>query len=186
MVYTYAPGRGADHAISLLRDFKGMLTTDSYQAYQTLAKARNDVVRANCWAHVRPRFFDLARGGSAPIAAEALVRIGQLYAIEADIRGQNPQARLAARTEKSAPLIANLKTWFQGRLAEIRSSSTTAELSATPSPGGPASPASSTMAASNWTPTPSIAPCGPSPSTERTACSPAQTKAPITWPSSPR
>lgn len=127
VVYTYAPGRGADHAISLLRDFKGVLTTDGYQAYQTLAKARNDVVLAHCWAHARRKFFDLAKGGSAPIATEALARISQIYAVEADIRGQAPQARLAARMEKSAPLIAGLKTWFEERLAEVRGSSTTAE-----------------------------------------------------------
>ena len=127
VVYTYAPGRGADHAISLLRDFKGVLTTDGYQAYQTLAKARNDVVLANCWAHARRKFFDLAKGGSAPIATEALARISQIYAVEADVRGQDPQARLAARMEKSAPLIAGLKTWFEQRLAEVRGSSTTAE-----------------------------------------------------------
>ena len=127
VVYTYAPGRGADHAISLLRDFKGVLTTDGYQAYQTLAKARNDMVLAHCWAHARRKFFDLAKGGSAPIATEALARISQIYAVEADIRGQAPQARLAARMEKSAPLIAGLKTWFEERLAEVRGSSTTAE-----------------------------------------------------------
>jgi transposase len=88
VVYTYAPGRGADHAAGLLKDFSGVLQTDGYQVYQTLAKARNDVVLAHCWAHARRKFFDLAKGGSAPIAAEALARIGRLYAVEADIRGQ--------------------------------------------------------------------------------------------------
>ena len=127
VVYTYAPGRGADHAAGLLKDFSGVLQTDGYQVYQTLAKARNDVVLAHCWAHARRKFFDLAKGGSAPIAAEALARIGRLYAVEADIRGQSAEARLAARIEKSAPLIGELKTWLQERLTEVRGSSHTAE-----------------------------------------------------------
>jgi transposase len=126
VVYTYAPGRGADHAISLLRDFRGVLTTDGYQAYQTLANARNDVVLAHCWAHLRRKFFDLAKGGSAPIATEALARISQLYAIEADARGQNPQARLAARAVKSAPLVGNLKAWLEQCLTQVRGGSDTA------------------------------------------------------------
>jgi transposase len=127
VVYTYAPGRGADHAAGLLKDFSGVLQTDGYQVYQTLAKARNDVVLAHCWAHARRKFFDLAKGGSAPIAAEALARIGRLYAVEADIRGQSAEARLAARIEKSAPLIGELKTWLQERLTEVRGGSPTAE-----------------------------------------------------------
>jgi transposase len=127
VVYTYAPGRGADHAAGLLKDFSGVLQTDGYQVYQNLAKARNDVVLAHCWAHARRKFFDLAKGGSAPIAAEALARISRLYAIEADIRGKTAEERLAARTEKSAPLIAELKTWLEQSLGKVRGSSTTAE-----------------------------------------------------------
>jgi transposase len=61
VVYTYAPGRSADHAVSLLKDFSGVLTTDGYQVYQSLAKARDDVVLAHCWAHARRKFFDLAK-----------------------------------------------------------------------------------------------------------------------------
>jgi transposase len=127
VVYTYAPGRGADHAVSLLEDFSGVLQTDGYQVYQGLAKARNDIVLAQCWAHARRKFFDLAKGGSAPIATEALARIGQLYAIEADVRGQNPAVRLTARAEMSAPLIEAFKPWLESRLTQVRGSSPTAE-----------------------------------------------------------
>jgi transposase len=127
VVYTYAPGRSADHAVSLLKDFSGVLTTDGYQVYQSLAKARDDVVLAHCWAHARRKFFDLAKGGSAPIATEALARISQIYAVEADVRGQDPSVRLAARAEKSAPLIEALKSWLESRLTQIRGGSPTAE-----------------------------------------------------------
>ena len=56
---------------------------------------------------------ELAKGGSAPIATEALARIGQLYAIETDIAGQDPAQRLAVRREKAAPLVKDLKTWLE-------------------------------------------------------------------------
>lgn len=72
VVYTYAPGRGAEHAITLLEDFSGVLQTDGYSAYKTLAGRNREVRLAHCWSHVRRKFFDLAKGGAAPIATEAL------------------------------------------------------------------------------------------------------------------
>jgi transposase len=41
---------------------------------------------ASCWAHVRRRFYEIAQGGSAPIATEALACIARAYEVEAAIR----------------------------------------------------------------------------------------------------
>jgi len=62
---------------------------DGYAAYKTIANAACDeaITLAFCWAHLRRRFFDIAQGGPAPIASEALERIAALYAIEKTIRG---------------------------------------------------------------------------------------------------
>lgn len=62
-----------------------MLQVDGYAAYDALAdgKRTNTPVRlALCWSHFRRRFYEIAKSGNAPIASEALVRIGALYAIE--------------------------------------------------------------------------------------------------------
>ena len=83
-----------------------MLQTDGYGAYKTLAARRNDIVLAHCWSHARRKFFDLAKGGSAPIADEILPHIGKLYAVEADIRGRSADAR---RSEKASP--AKMAAW---------------------------------------------------------------------------
>ena len=37
MVYSYAPGRGSEHAIALLQGYTGVLQTDAYAAYDKLA-----------------------------------------------------------------------------------------------------------------------------------------------------
>ncbi len=50
----------------------------------------NDVVLAHCWAHSRRKFFDLAKGGSAPAAERVLALIAELYRIEQEIRGSRP------------------------------------------------------------------------------------------------
>jgi transposase len=46
------------------------------------------------------------------IAAEALKRIGQLYAIERQIRGQQPGLRVEARGMQSAPILLELRRWL--------------------------------------------------------------------------
>ena len=49
-----------------------------------------------------------------------------LYAIEADVRGHAPEARLAARKKLSAPIVEALKPWFEKQLSLISSGSTLA------------------------------------------------------------
>jgi hypothetical protein len=47
--------------------------------------------------HARRKFYEVHAATASPIALEALARIAALYAIEAEIRGQPAEARLAAR-----------------------------------------------------------------------------------------
>ena len=58
----------------------------------------------------------LRRFENQPIAAETIARIGQLYAVETDIRGRSPDERRAVRREKSAPILEALKPWLVARL----------------------------------------------------------------------
>jgi hypothetical protein len=85
------------------------------------------ITLAFCWAHLRRAFFDIAKGGSAPIASEALERIAALYAIEKTIRGQSAGERRAVRQEKSKPLVLELKAWFEQQLARVSGKSLIAE-----------------------------------------------------------
>ena len=95
VVYTYAPGRGAVHALKLLDGYRGIVQCDGYAAYKKLAaEAPGEAITlAFCWAHLRRRFFDIAKAGNAPIASEALDRIAALYAIEKTIRGASAEER---------------------------------------------------------------------------------------------
>ena len=82
---------------------------------------------AFCWAHVRRRFYELAAAGPAPLATEALERIKALYAVEADIRGLDPEARRAARQARTRPLIDALEPWLRARLETISQKTKLAE-----------------------------------------------------------
>jgi transposase len=120
VVFTYAPGRGHQHAVDLLKDFEGVVQCDGYGAYKTLARQRpNDVVLSHCWSHVRRDFIDLSKEGLTPIASEALKRIAQFYAIETEIRGRPPDERRSVRQAKTGPLIEQMHAWLQERLQQV-------------------------------------------------------------------
>jgi len=80
----------------------------------------------HCWSHLRRRFVKLVRNTKSPIAAMAVRHIAALYAIEADVRGQSPDARLAARRQLSAPIVEALKPWLEKQMSLISSGSTLA------------------------------------------------------------
>jgi Transposase IS66 family len=72
VAYSYAPGRGAIHALKLLEHYRGVVQCDGYAAYKNIADntACGEVITlAFCWAHLRRRFFDIAKDGAAPIAS---------------------------------------------------------------------------------------------------------------------
>jgi hypothetical protein len=77
VAYSYAPGRGAVHALKLLDRHRGVLQCDGYAACKTIADAAcgEAITLAFCWAHLRRKFYDIAKDGNAPIAGEALARI---------------------------------------------------------------------------------------------------------------
>jgi transposase len=121
VAYSYAPGRGAVHGLKLLEDYHGIVQCDGYGAYKTIAdKRRSDAITlAFCWAHLRRAFYDIAKGGDAPIASEALERVAALYAIEKTIRGRSPDERCAVRQERSKPLVVALRWWLEQQLGRV-------------------------------------------------------------------
>jgi transposase len=129
VAFTYAPGRGAVHALRLLEHYRGIVQCDGYAAYKTIAAAASGegITLAFCWAHLRRKFFDIAKDGNAPIASEALERIAALYAIEKTIRGRSAGERRAVRQDKSKPLVLALKAWLEQQLARVSAKSLVAD-----------------------------------------------------------
>jgi hypothetical protein len=129
VAFTYAPGRGAVHALRLLEHYRGIVQCDGYAAYKTIAAAASGegITLAFCWAHLRRKFFDIAKDGNAPIASEALERIAALYAIEKTIRGRSAGKRRAVRQDKSKPLVLALKAWLEQQLARVSAKSLVAD-----------------------------------------------------------
>ena len=130
VVYTYAPGRGHEHGRALLGGYRGILQCDGYAAYKKLidpVAKEGPRALAFCWSHVRRGFYDLAKGGHAPIAAEALERIAALYRIEAQVRGRGADERRSHRQAHSATLVTDLRAWFEEQHVKLFARGPTAE-----------------------------------------------------------
>ena len=128
--FLYAEGRGAEHASRHLDGFRGTLQVDGYAAYRGLTEPRRaggPVTLAYCWSHCRRKFYEIAEAGHGPIAEEALRRIAAIYAVEAELRGQDPEARRARRQERSKPLTDDLRPWLEHQLARLSGRSRLAE-----------------------------------------------------------
>ncbi|AFL54813.1 hypothetical protein ABIE78_000539 [Sinorhizobium fredii] len=126
VAFTYAPGRGGLHAERILQGFSGVLQVDGYAGYNRLVapdRIGPDIRLAYCWAHARRKLVEITRTGPTPIAEEGVKRIGELYRIEADLRGLDADTRLVARQERSKPLIADMKTWLAHHRARVAAKS---------------------------------------------------------------
>lgn len=124
--FRYSPDRKGGHPCAHLRDYRGILQADGYAGFGGLYdRAVDPLTEAACLAHLRRKFFDIHQANDSPLALEALQRIGALYEIEAQIRGQTPEQRRRVREERSVPLLADLHCWL---LATVRQLSKKSDL----------------------------------------------------------
>lgn len=130
VVYLYAADRRGCHVKQHLGKFRGVLQVDGYTGYDDLARPGRPggaITLAYCLAHARREFFDVHKRTADGIAAEALRRIVEVYAIEARIRGGTADERVAVRQAETKPLMATLRSWLMERLGEISTKSSLAD-----------------------------------------------------------
>lgn len=70
---------------------------------------------------MRRKFYDISQPHPSPIAGEALRRIGMLYAIEAQIRGQPAERRREIRVAQTQPLLDDMHRWLTNLLPTLSS-----------------------------------------------------------------
>lgn len=118
VVFRYAPDRRGVRPAEHLKDFCGVLQADAYAGFNDLYDS-GLIREAACWAHARRAFYDIHEAHRSPIAAEALERIGALYAVEADIRGSPPSRRTEVRQARAGPLLEALHAWLKHTLVQV-------------------------------------------------------------------
>jgi transposase len=118
VVYFYSPDRRAERPASHLARFRGVIQVDGYPGFERLG-AGGAIRLAACWAHARRKFYEVHQATGSPIAAEALQRIAELYAIETTIRSQAAAARQKVRQTRSLPVVEAMKSWLEAQLGHI-------------------------------------------------------------------
>jgi len=118
VLFRYSPDRRGERPRSHLANFTGILQADAYSGFGH-QYAGGQILEAACWAHARRAFYDIHQANASPIAAEALARIGALYAIEAEIRSRPPDERAGIRQSRAGPLLESLRAWLRDTLARV-------------------------------------------------------------------
>ena len=95
---------------------RGILQADAFAGYDRLFSAEREggaLTEAGCWAHARRKIHDVYISTKSATAEEALKLIGELYAIEHEIRGLPVSERPAVRQMQSKPLLTSLYKLMQ-------------------------------------------------------------------------
>lgn len=121
VAYVYAADRKGERAEAHLGDFAGILQVDGYGGYAALARRRQQISLAFCWAHVRRKFYELA--DTSPVATEVLRRVALLYAIEDEVRGLSAEQRRAARHDRSRVIVDDLRQYLDARNRQVSAKS---------------------------------------------------------------
>jgi transposase len=105
-IYNFRENRRHDNLMQILKDYRGVLHSDKYGAYETLAQ-KKQIVWCPCWAHIRRKFFE-AEAGDPHFREWVLLKIKSLFQIEEEAWLLSDEGRLQIRHEQSIPIIDEL------------------------------------------------------------------------------
>jgi transposase len=131
IVFDYTSGHGRDGPKNFLRNFRGYLQADAAPIYDDLFHhPRQLILEVGCWMHGRRNFFE-DRATDRPRAELVLARIGQLYAVERELKArcadewrnlprEELEDRIAdVRQERSVPILTALHTWLEAEKPKL-------------------------------------------------------------------
>jgi hypothetical protein len=118
IAFHYASTRARRVLDELLAQYEGTLLNDGYSAYESFCKAKDGVIRAQCWVHARRQFVK-AEESEPALVAEALRRIAQLYELESELSEQStPEEIQELRGQRCRPLVESYLKWLRDCLNE--------------------------------------------------------------------
>lgn len=108
--FQFETTRSGKVAEEMLKGFSGTIINDGFSGYNRFSKDYESKIRvANCWAHVRRKFFDCME--DSPIAEEFLVLVSRLYKIEHGAKDFDDLKIL--REDKSYQIINEIRQWLE-------------------------------------------------------------------------
>jgi len=127
VLFSYQKGRSKQYPKELLSEFRGLLQTDGYAAYDQFEE-NPEIHLLGCMAHARRKFFN-ARKQDKKRAAHFLKEVKKLYLLEdhlKELEQQDQEQQLAQgfevqidlerradfRQEKALPILNGLREWL--------------------------------------------------------------------------
>ena len=123
--FAFTTDRKAEHPQRMLKTFVGHLQADAYAGYDALYRS-NRVFEVGCWGHARRKIWDIHQAKATATTTELLERIGGLYAVEEQVRGQPPDVRCSARQLQSKPQLEELRRRMEAIRLQLTAKSTLA------------------------------------------------------------
>lgn len=112
--YIFKTNRQHHHAAEILKNYHGVVHSDKYGAYESLANAKQ-FIWCPCWAHIRRKFIE-AEHGDPEFRDMVLKKIQELFQLEEHAWTKPPEERLRIRKEFEIPIIDELTKAIKDRL----------------------------------------------------------------------
>lgn len=104
---------------------KGILQADAFAGYHPLDEGGR-VLEVACLSHARRKMCDVHERQhrlARTLAHQALRRIGVIFQIEAQSRGETAPERWRARQQRTRPALQEVRTWLNAMLAQVSAKS---------------------------------------------------------------
>jgi transposase len=124
VLFNYDASRAGAVPKRLLDGYQGILLTDGYEAYESVAQALQ-LTHAGCFAHVRRKFDEARKATNAADskAKVALEFIRELYLVEKALWDKDqplsPEHRVRVRSQLSAPIMAKFHAWLEALAPQV-------------------------------------------------------------------
>ena len=123
VLYMYRPSRSADFLLDFLSDYKGVVLTDGYSAYDQVF-GKISVEHAGCHVHARRYFHKAVHVAKDARAAPALEYYRKLYRVErfGRSKGYTNKQLAELRQKESKPVLRKFYKWLLKQRPQIRNS----------------------------------------------------------------
>jgi transposase len=110
--YDFSPSHEAARPCAVMSRYRGYVHADAYKGYDPIFSSGGPI-EVGCWVHAR-RYFVKAEATEPKLAADALGRIGQIFAIEHVARetGLAPPERKAMRERHTRRVLDEFFDWL--------------------------------------------------------------------------
>jgi len=123
VLFEYAPSRSQSLPNQFLDQYRGILQTDGYAAYD-VAIRKHKILHIGCWAHAR-RYFEKALSNDKTHATAVMLLIQELYKVEEISKEQNETAeeRYQRRLKESLPILNQIGKYIADHRKDVLPSS---------------------------------------------------------------